>query len=541
MAVKRSFVLFILISMFTLGETYAQYLRMQSDVLSDFSKESELYRKGTNNFPSIRPLYYEDVYANDTSMQFDTYFTPLLKAEYKELKFLSRIEPSFEGTLSNQNVGMLSMSSMKLTTFTQYKSLSLQLAVNVGTLRSLSYTKEMWDEFTIVPEYGIKPNIEKLSHQFIIPEIALHTTPSKYITAEAGFGKHFFGDGHRSLILSDSHFSYPYLNISAQIWKIKYVSMFTWLNDIYYPQARSWNDGMSKFMALHYLSWNMTKRLNFSLFEAVVAPLYDSLMPRQFAEYNYFLPVVMYRPLDFSIGSNDNMLVGANLSYTFSDNHVLYAQFVFDELFVNELRADILHVVLPDSNRLHGAWVNKQAYQFGYKAFDFLSIPRLDILTEINMIRPYMYSHRDVMQNYSHMNQPLAHPLGANLKEFYSKIQYHNNKWYVRLSLSRTIIGLDSIRSNVGQNIFLVSFDARIPELDNIPVQYYGNKIGQGLKSEITFINVSLSRLLLPEYNIFAEVGCIYRKQQTETFATSRNMYFYTSIRWGIGNYKIDY
>lgn len=541
MVVKRlCFSCLFLIGMFVLN-VHAQYLKLNFDLLSDYKSEAGLYEKNNSSFTSIRPFYFQDVYAGDTSIQFAKYYCSLFATDNNNLKFFSRLEPIIEGSLHNQNSGMLSMGGLKINTFTWYKLLSLQISANIGTIRPLAHTKDYIEKFNVFPEYGIVSTSDKSTHHFIIPELTLHVKLSKHINSEIGFGTHFFGDGHRSLILSNSHFSYPYVNVNAQIWKLKYVSLFAWMNDIYYPQARTWSDGISKFMALHYLSWNVTKRLNLSLFETVVAPLYDSLMPRQFAEYNYLLPTVMYRPLDFAIGSNDNMLLGANISYIPINKHVLYAQLVFDELFVNELRADILQQLIPDSNRLHGAWVNKQSYQFGYKSFDFLGLNGFDVLSEFNIIRPYMYSHRDVMQNYSHMNQPLAHPMGANLVEHYSRVQYRNEKWLFSIIYSRTSLGLDSVGTNVGQNIFLASFDAKIPEIGNIPVSYYGNKIGQGLSSKITFLNFNISRLIFEDYNIFAETGCIYRKQEIETMPTSKDIYFYASIKWGIGHNKIDY
>ena len=50
---------------------------------------------------------------------------------------------------------------------------------------------------------------------------------------------------------------------------------------------------------------------------------------------------------------------------------------------------------------------NKYAFQVGLKT----QIKNFNILTEYNSVQPYTYGHRTILQNYSHMNQSLSHPL----------------------------------------------------------------------------------------------------------------------------------
>jgi len=108
-----------------------------------------------------------------------------------------------------------------------------------------------------------------------------------------------------------------------------------------------------------------------------MAALYDTIMGRRFAEFNYLLPVVIYRPVEFSSGSPDNVLAGLNISYAPWKNHIFYSQLAFGEFFMNEVRADLLHTFgLADSTLNHGAWVNKQAIQFGYRNFN----PKITLL-----------------------------------------------------------------------------------------------------------------------------------------------------------------
>lgn len=89
--------------------------------------------------------------------------------------------------------------------------------------------------------------------------------PNKVFRFEAGNGKNFFGDGYRSLLLSDNAYNYPYLKVTTTIWKFKYTNLFAELRDI---RGASGNSHLmkKKYAAFHYLSWNVTKRFNFSFF-----------------------------------------------------------------------------------------------------------------------------------------------------------------------------------------------------------------------------------------------------------------------------------
>ncbi|MBK6832510.1 MAG: hypothetical protein IPG92_18045 [Flavobacteriales bacterium] len=56
--------------------------------------------------------------------------------------------------------------------------------------------------------------------------------PDDAFVLTVGRGKHFFGEGHRSFFLSDNAGGYPFLRINTEFWKIKYVNLFTVMDDI---------------------------------------------------------------------------------------------------------------------------------------------------------------------------------------------------------------------------------------------------------------------------------------------------------------------
>ncbi len=532
----------LLFSVFVLTEARGQDVVLTGKTVVELQHERSMY--DGSRFPSVRPYLYSEMFPlNDSSgMKTDNVkpeqlFFPTLKAGEK-FRLYSRFEPVFEAS-SDLVSGKTSMShsALGVSILSTYKTFTLSASLCAGTFHPLKLAERYQETRSVLPGLGMVAAGAGPSYYYGLPDIRLHYDVSHLIKAETGFSTHFFGNGRRSLLLSDEHFPYPFLKMTADIWKFRYVNLFAWHRDVQSTGATSWGGGVYKFTAMHYLSWNVNRRLNISLFEAVVAPLHDSLMRRQFVEYNYLLPVVMYRPLDFALGSNDNVLIGLDVSLKLMKKHVLYGQLLFDEMFMNEVRADLYHFIKPGSQEKNGAWVNKQAFQLGWKYFDMFGIMHFDGLIEMNYIRPYTYSHRDVQQNYTHLNQSLAHPYGANLVELLAGLRYSDNKWFACFEMSYIKTGTDSTGTHFGQDIFKPTFDAPIAGLNNIPVQYYGNTTGQGVYCRILFISAAVSRLLLKQYNIWGEVGFSVRNE-IYTERQNRAAYLHFSVRYGVGNMR---
>jgi hypothetical protein len=263
--------------------------------------------------------------------------------------------------------------------------------------------------------------------------------PGKYFNFTLGRGKNFFGEGHRSLLLSDEATSYPYLKVTTTVWKIKYVNLFTAMNDIRGADGQV-SDFQRKWTSMHYLSWNATKWLNVALFEAVVWSQGDSLYPRGF-DMNYLNPIIFYRPVEYSIGSPDNALLGGALNFRAGKSTLIYTQVMLDEFLLSEIRAG------------NGWYGNKQAFQLGVVSRNAFKVPGLQLRAEWNFVRPFMYTHSDTRQNYAHMGQPLAHPYGSNMQEVIAHADLSTGRWRHSLRTSMAWLGSDTTFSH-GNNIF---------------------------------------------------------------------------------------
>ncbi len=303
--------------------------------------------------------------------------------------------------------------------------------------------------------------------------------PSKIFNLQVGRDKHFWGDGYRSLFLSDVGAAMPYIKQTTTIWKLQYTSLFTWMQDWSHSNGFA-NDFRSKFGTFHYLSFNAAKWLNLGLFESIIWQGNDPSRQRGF-DPNYLNPIVFFRPVEYSLGSSDNAMLGASFKVRFNSTNMIYAQVLLDEFYLKEILART------------GWWANKQGYQFGYKCYNLGRVKDLFLQTEINIVRPYTYSHGSSQQNYSNTGMPLAHPMGANFAEVLGMLSYSHNGLTVTGKLVGTRYGRDTSGTDYGQNIF-ISYINRTSTIPGRPTQRdYNHKLFDGVGTNIFYAELRAS------------------------------------------------
>jgi len=151
--------------------------------------------------------------------------------------------------------------------------------------------------------------------------------------------------------------------------------------------------------------------------------------------------------------------------------------------------------------------------QIGLKYIDIADISNLDAQVEFNTVRPYTYSHNSDVGNYTHYNQPLAHPLGANFREILGIIRYQPKKdYHLKLNLMYAQKGTDSdTTSNWGGNIFL---DNSTHPSD------FGNELLQGTKQNIFLADFVFSYMW--KHNLFFDISYTYRNQNSDLSTQDR-------------------
>jgi hypothetical protein len=347
-------------------------------------------------------------------------------------------------------------------------------------------------------------------------ELMLAYKANKFFTFLGGYGKNFFGDGYRSLLLSDNAPAYPFFKIETSFSSIKYVNLYQIWRDIYEP-LDALKKPKLKYAATHYLSWNITNDFNFSIFETVVIGGNDTLSKRSL-DLNYLNPVVFYRPVEYGLGSSDNVLLGLNMSYKTAHKQIIYYQLILDEFLLKELKAKSKW------------WANKYGMQFGFKAKDFL-INNLYFQTEFNFVRPFTYSHKHSAQNYGQMNAPVAHPIGANFYEILNILSYQKNKHRITNKITYSGYGLDTSNVNYGQNIFH-SYSDRDGE--------YGHQIMQGLKTNVFNNHLIYEYSIAPKIDLYLTAQYRYRFQINSN-GINQNHYVMLGLKSRIWNKYTDF
>ena len=303
---------------------------------------------------------------------------------------------------------------------------------------------------------------------------------TRHIGAQFGYGSNFIGNGIRSLFLSDYANNYLYLKLNTHIGPFHYQNIFGELQ-----AAGPRNDAgdvliPKKYFAAHYLSYTINKNWKAGFFETVVFSRKDKF------EFQYLNPVILYRTVEGALGSPDNVMVGFNFSGNMFKTLQVYGQLLLDEFLFKELILD-----------RRGWWANKYGLQGGIKYFDALRIPNLDIQLEANLVMPYTYSHSDTLANYSHYNQPLAHPLGANFIEAIGKVSYRiTPELTVECWIHQYRQGLNNSTQNWGENI-LESSASRVRD--------YSNKLLQGEISDVSRYTIRLDWECYHNMNLFTE------------------------------------
>lgn len=379
-----------------------------------------------------------------------------------------------------------------------------------------SFLKQYIDSMGIVPGEGVAFGTKAGYHYKNLSGYFSYS-PSKIFNFQLGHGKNFLGDGYRSLLLSDAAGNYSFFKITAKVWKIKYVNLFANFKDLRGTEKDYWHL-KDKYGTFHYLSWNVAKWFSLGLFESVIWQGKDTLNNRGF-DVNYLNPVIFYRPVEYSLGSTDNSLMGLNLKVSVTRTLHLYGQLVIDEFLLKEIRAR------------SGWWANKYGGQFGIKYFDAFSVKGLSLLAELNEVRPYTYSHGSSLQNYAHFNQPLAHPLGANFSEIVGILRYDRKRFAAETKTVISKYGADPSGKNYGGDIY---------KPYTTVAQIYGNKTGQGIAKYLMTNELTVSYLIFPKLNLRAEGGALLRANYFMK-DIDRNLYVWIGVKTAFYNLYRDF
>ncbi len=527
---------FVLLSSLTSLSAQYQYLRLNH--IRELRIAAPLYDLDQNFHTGIRPLDLWNIDSNGASSS--AWQLPLQKnvsgwfgrklwnehlVHIKENEVILSIDPivNFQGGID------VSGSRELLYTNTRGFNVEGQLGQHFSFQTSYLENQAVFPEYIshfvqrqeVVPGQGFARDFGENGYDYGIASGQVSYTPNSTFSFTLGQGRNFFGEGYRSMLLSDAAFNYPFFRIETSFWKIKYVNLWGQLYDIR-PGLRQNGAYARKYFSSHYLSLNITPRWNVSVFEAII--LGDTAQHRGI-DVAFFNPVIFYRPVEFAVGSGQgNALLGAASSYKLRDGMQVYGQFLLDEFNLKSLTNG------------QGSWVNKFSWQLGAKYFNSFGVQGLFTRFEYNASRPYTYSHRDVITNYGHYGQPLAHPWGSNFHEGILQVVLQRGRWEAETRFHIGAMGLDSDSLNWGADIFRSYNDNR---------QNLGNKVAQGESGSYQYLVGRVAYLVNPASGLKLECGMRLRNLSTNNtttpFSGGQSQYFFVGLRTEFFNRYYDF
>lgn len=377
----------------------------------------------------------------------------------------------------------------------------------------------------VIPGIGIAKEFKTDAFDFPSADANLTFTPNQFINLQLGYGRSFIGDGYRSLLHSDGASPYPYFRINTTFWKIKYSNNYMWLKDLR-PENTVDGTYATKYIASHYLSWNVTNKLNIGFFESVV---WTNSNDRGF-DMSFVNPIIFYRTVEFNSSSKaGNALLGLTSKFKWNNQLNFYGQFLVDEFS------------LQDVKNQNDSWKNKFGYQIGAKYYDAFGVDNLLLQAEYNIVRPYVYSHSNPLTNYAHNNQSMGHQWGGNFKEAIFVARYFKGRYFVDAKATIGKRGLDfntaTDNFNYGGNIFL-SYN------DNRPYDK-GVVAGQGNTTDIFIGDIQAGYLINPSTNLKLFANVTYRSfnphANTPTTFDQNTTWFSIGLRSDMFNWYFDY
>lgn len=267
------------------------------------------------------------------------------------------------------------------------------------------YIINSWvDSLGVVPGQGrVKPNIGKdIGNDYNASYGVLSVQATPWINLQFGHGKHFVGNGYRSLLLSDNAFNYPYLQ--ASVLKKKWQYHF-WYADFRVLERMPKGDVPESLFKrksgnFYYLNYIPHPRVELGVFESEIWQEWDENAGSLPFNGNKLIPVLGINKL---VAKNAYSRVGINTKLKLSNHINFYSQAYWSD--------------------------NARGNQFGFSFYD-LMVKNMNIQMEYNIGKHTTDSILSNLKDYHHYNQSLAHPLNDDFQELIFIVDYRYQRWF---------------------------------------------------------------------------------------------------------------
>jgi hypothetical protein len=297
-----------------------------------------------------------------------------------------------------------------------------------------------------------------------------------------GRDKNLWGYGSRSVMLSNAAAAFDQVQLRTTLGPFQFTNIFAAPLNYEIPPGDQLR--LRKYQASHRLAIKIGKRAEISIFETVMFGT-DSLQTRSRFDLAYINPIIFLSVAERDRGCPDNYMVGLSGSIRPDNTILLYGEFLLDNF--------------KSDNKGKGWWANKWAWQVGaYLAK--LPVRRADLRIEMARMRPFLYSHSNTTNSFTHLGDPLGHLSGPNARNILVESTWLlSRRINLRIAADLTWQGRNTATENLGSDPNL-SYDTRARD--------FGNDFLQGNLVRTQAINGLLSFELLP--NAFLDASVWY-------------------------------
>ena len=328
-----------------------------------------------------------------------------------------------------------------------------------------------------------------------------------------GHGKHFVGEGYRSVILSDNSPTYPYLRSSLQLFKgkLEFTNLFASMqNLIRLPFGNSPESLFErKAFSMNTISFSPIKQIRLGFSEVVMWQSFVHLEGDKDFDPRWINPLPFYNSVALNWNENDNLFIGVDLALKPFDQVTLYGQYMIDD-----------------------AHTDRTSYQLGLKTTD-LFVKDLFLRAEYNESEHYTGAHDLSLQSLTHTNQPIAHPLGSGFKELILQVAYKYKRWFTDVSHQSVQHDKDVIMRSGNYSNFGVNL-----------LETYPNELP--LPSQLDLVDLNSTKIrvgyLFNQFNNFMAFFSLQRRHQNGVlFPKEKNALISFGIKTELFNHYYDF
>jgi len=352
-----------------------------------------------------------------------------------------------------------------------------------------AYYNAIIDNYKFVPGQAYDRSFGKLNKDWSYATAIVSYTPIKQLNITLGQDKTFIGDGYRSLLLSDYAASYPLLRLTANLGKVQYMAMWSYLEDLDAKKFDAFGSNRRKWGIFHYLDWNVTNRLSLGFFNAIIAAEADDNGNLHGFDVNYINPIILSGSLGPSTPIKDNTYGGFTGKYKLFDKAAIYGQ------------------VFLDLNNTYSS--NTYGYQVGIRGADIFTVKNLNYIVEYNTVKPYTYLSNPPITSYTQYNEPLGDPLGSNFKELIGILNYSIGKFDLQGQLNYAKYQVTNSDQNIGMLITPAFLPPSYLGMGSVGIP------GTGVNANLYYAEGTASYLINPKHNLRLEIGALYRDESS--------------------------